>query len=148
MEVILLENVDKLGDKHDIVNVKDGYGRNFLIPQKLGLIANDTNRKRLAEFIRRSEAETLRKHDFFKEIAEKLKDVTLKIGAKAGTSGKIFGSVTNVQLATALKEQFEVDIERKKIELPEEVKNIGAYVAVLKLHPEVTAKLNFEVVQE
>ena len=84
----------------------------------------------------------------YEEIAAKLKDVTLKIGAKAGTSGKIFGSVTNVQLSAALKDQFDVDIERRKIILPEEVKTIGTYTAVLQLHPDVTPSLTFDVVEE
>ncbi len=148
MEIILLQDIEKVGQKHEIVSVKDGYGRNYLIPQKLAIIANETNRGKL-EDIKRKEAEELEKKlDVFREIAEQLEGKVLKVGAKAGTSGKIFGSVTNIQLATALKEQFDIDIERRVIELPEEVKTVGAYVATLNLHPKVQPNLNFEVIAE
>ncbi len=148
MEIILLKNIDKVGDKHEVVTVKNGYARNYLIPNGLALIHNDTNSRRLKDLRNREEKEIAKKLDFYKEMADRLKDITLKIGAKAGTSGKIFGSVTNVQLAAALKDQCDIEIERRKISLPEEVKNIGAYVAVLDLHPEVKANVNFEVIAE
>ena len=148
MEVILLRDVDKVGGKHEVVSVKDGYGRNYLIPQKMAIIANTTNRKRLADLVRQEETKQAKMVGHYQEIAEKLKDQKLKIGAKAGTSGKIFGSVTNVQIIAALKDQFDVDIERRKVELPEEVKNIGEYKAILNLHKEVTVEMDFEVVAE
>ncbi|MEM8906398.1 MAG: 50S ribosomal protein L9 [Bacteroidota bacterium] len=148
MDIILLKDIDKVGGKHEIVTVKNGYGRNYLIPQGLALIANTTNRKRLAELKRQDAIREEKMIGTYQAIAEKLDGVTLKIGAKAGTSGKIFGSVTNIQLAAALKDQFGVEVDRKKIILPEEVKNIGNYVAVLELHPEVQPKVNFEVVEE
>ena len=148
MEIILLKDVDKVGDKHTIIKVKNGFGRNYLIPRGLALIANVTNRKRLAELKRQDANKEEKMVGTYQEIAEKLKGVTLKIGAKAGTSGKIFGSVTNIQLSQALKDQFDVDIDRRKIILPEEVKIIGTYTAVLQLHPEVTPNLTFEVVEE
>jgi large subunit ribosomal protein L9 len=148
MEIILLKDVDKLGDKHEVLTVKDGFGRNYLIPQGLAIIANSTNMAKLEE-IKRKEAEELaaRKAEF-KAMAETLREKVLQIGAKAGASGKIFGSVTNVQLASAIKEQFGLDVERKRIVLPEEVKNLGTYTAEIKLHPEVDMKVNFEVVAE
>jgi len=148
MEIILLQDVDNVGGKHEIVSVRDGYGRNYLIPQKLAIIANATNRSRLQELRKqdsRREAEML---DHYKEIAERIKEATLKVGAKAGTTGKIFGSVTNVQIAQALKEQFDIEIDRRKIALPDEVKTLGSYTVVLNLHPEVQTELAFEVVQE
>jgi large subunit ribosomal protein L9 len=148
MDIILLKDVDKLGYKHEVVTVKNGFGRNYLIPQKLGIIANKTNRARLKELVRAHEAQEAKKLDFYKEIVAKLESIVLKIGAKAGTSGKIFGSVTNVQIAQALKDQFDVDIERRKIELPEDVKMLGTYSADLRLHAEVETKINFEVVAE
>jgi len=148
MEVILLKDLNKVGDKHEIIKVKNGFGRNYLIPQGLALIANTTNRKRLAELKRQDDNREAKMKDTYQLIADKLKDVTLKIGAKAGTSGKIFGSVTNVQLAAALKDQFDVEIPRRKIVLPEEVKTIGTYTAVLELHPEVKPNLSFDVVEE
>ncbi len=148
MEVILLKDLDKVGDKHTIVSVKNGYGRNFLIPRGLALIANDVNRGKLDDLKKREEAEEAKKVGFYQSIVDKLDGKVLKIGAKAGTSGKIFGSVTNVQIAQALKEQFDVEVDRKKIDIPEEVKNLGAYEAVLNLHKEVDGKINFEVVAE
>ncbi len=148
MEVILLRDVDKVGGKHEIVSVKNGYGRNYLIPQKLAIIANTTNRKRLADLVRQEETKQAKMVGHYQEIADKLKDQVLKIGAKAGTSGKIFGSVTNVQIIAALKEQFDVEVERRKVELPEEVKNIGDYKAILNLHKDVVCELDFEVVAE
>lgn len=148
MDIILLEDVDKVGDKYDLVTVKNGFGRNYLIPQKLALIANETNRKRLADLKRREAASEAKKLDVYQEIATQLEGKTLKIGAKAGTSGKIFGSVNSLQISQAIKEQFNLDVDKKKIHLTEEVKNIGAYVADLKLHAEVETKLNFEVVAE
>ena len=148
MDIILLKDIDKVGEKHEIVTVKNGYGRNYLIPQGLALIANTTNRKRLAELKRQDAIREQKMIGTYQEIATKLVGATLKIGAKAGTSGKIFGSVTNIQLATALKEQLGIEIDRKKIILPEEVKTLGNYVAVLELHPDVKPNVNFEVVEE
>lgn len=148
MEIILLQDVDKVGDKHTIVSVKDGFGRNYLIPQGKALIANATNRKRLAEFIRREEAMEAKRVGEYQEILDKLAGQTLKIAAKAGASGKIFGSVTNVQLAAALKDQFDVDVDRRKIILPDEVKNLGSYTAQLELHNDVKGELQFEVIED
>jgi len=148
MDIILLKDVDKVGDKHTVVTVKDGYGRNYLIPQKLALIANKSNLARLAELRRQEEAREAKKVGVYQEIADKLKDTVIKIGAKTGTSGKIFGSVTNVQLAQALKEQHDIDVERRKIELEDEVKELGTYKAKLNLHKEVETIMTFEVVSE
>ena len=148
MEIILLKDINKVGDKHAIVTVKNGYGRNFLIPSGLAIIANKTNRLRLDELKVEEGAKEAQLVGTYQEIADKLKGKTIKIGAKAGTSGKIFGSVTNVQIAQALKDQFGVEIERKKIGLPEEIKNIGTYKVILNLHKEVTAEVDFEVVEE
>lgn len=148
MDIILLQDVDKVGDKHEVVTVKDGYGRNYLIPQKLAIIANKSNLARLAELRRQEEAREAKKVGLYQEIADKLKGSVLKIGAKTGTSGKIFGSVTNVQISQALKDQFEVDVERRKIELEEDVKELGTYTAKLNLHKEVEASVTFEVISE
>ena len=148
MEIILLQDVDNVGDKHEIVSVRDGYGRNYLIPQKLAIIANTTNRSRLEELKKQDARREALMLDHYKEVAAKIKDATLKVGAKAGTTGKIFGSVTNVQIAQALKEQFDIEVDRRKIALPDEVKTLGSYSVTLNLHPEVQAELAFEVVQE
>lgn len=148
MEIILLKDIEKLGDRHDIVKVKPGYGRNYLIPQGLAVNANSINRKKRDVILAEEEAKEAARLDEYKEIAARLDGQTLKIGVKAGTSGKIFGSVTSVQVANALKEQLNLDIERKKIHLPEEVKEIGTYTADLQLHKEVSTKIQFELIQE
>ncbi len=148
MEIILLKDIDKVGDKHTVVKVKDGYGRNFLIPQGLALEANKKNRQKLDDLKSREEAEETQKVGEYQAIADKLKDVVLRIGAKAGQSGKLFGSVTNVQLAAALKDQAGVEIERRKIIIDEEIKTLGIYTAVLELHKDVDSKVQFEVVEE
>lgn len=148
MEVILLSDVEKLGDRHDVVQVKNGYGRNYLIPKKLAVIANGPNRAKLEEIKAQEAAELAKRFDEFKEITDKLADMVIKIGAKAGTEDKIFGSVTNIQLAQAVKDQADIDIERKRITLPEEVKTLGSYTALVNLHPDLETKINFEVVQD
>lgn len=147
MNIILLKNIDKVGGKYEVVTVKDGYARNYLIPNKMALIANDTNMRRLEDYRRREAARLAKSLDEYKEIATKLNESLLKIGAKAGTSGKIFGSVTNIQLAQALLDQLEVEVDRKIIDIPE-VKTLGNYEAKVNLHPEVEASVKFEVVEE
>ena len=127
MDIILLKDVDNVGDKHAIVKVKDGYGRNYLIPKGLAIVANATNRNILANLVAQEDAREAKRLDEYRVIADKLKGITLRIGAKSGTSGKIFGSVTNVQIAKALKDQAEVELERRKILLDDEIKNLGMY---------------------
>jgi len=148
MEIILLKDIDTLGERHEVVKVKPGYARNYLIPGKLALTANATNRAKL-EKLRADEAshEADRITDF-KALAAKLEGQVLRIGAKAGTTGKIFGSVTSVQIVKALKEQMGIEVIRKKVELPEEVKVLGQYTALVNFHPEVQSKVQFEVVEE
>jgi len=148
MEIILLQDVDKVGDRHSIVTVKDGYGRNFLIPKGMAIVANDGNRRRLAEVIKQEEAKESKMLDTYKDMANQLSGQVLKIGAKAGTSGKIFGSVTNVQIAAAIKENIGLDIPRKKIVLNDEIKELGEYTATIALHKEVTGTVKFEVVAD
>ncbi|MCB0602805.1 MAG: 50S ribosomal protein L9 [Saprospiraceae bacterium] len=148
MELILLKDVTNLGDKHEVVTVKDGYGRNYLIPQGIAIVANSMNRRKLAELKRREEAIETKRLDEYKAVVDKIGGQVLRIAAKAGTSGKIFGSVTNVQLAQALKDQLDVDVDRHKIHLIEDVKMLGTYTADLKLHKEVVTQLAFEVVQD
>jgi large subunit ribosomal protein L9 len=148
MEIILLQDVDKVGDRHSIVTVKDGYGRNLLIPKGLAIVANDGNRRRLAEVIKQEEAKESKMLDTYKEMATQLSGQVLQIGAKAGTSGKIFGSVTNVQIAAAIKDKIGLDIPRKKIVLNDEIKELGEYTATIALHKEVMGTVKFEVVAE
>lgn len=148
MNIILLQDIEKVGKKHTIVNVRNGFGRNYLIPKGLAIIANETNRSRLDELKQKeADAEAARLSEI-QAVAARLEGQVLKIGAKAGTSGKIFGSVTNVQLAQALKDQLDIDVDRRKVIMPEEIKELGSYNAHLDLHPAVEVKVYFEVFAE
>jgi large subunit ribosomal protein L9 len=148
MEVILKEDVANLGLKNDIVKVRAGYGRNYLIPQGFAIIATPSSIKVHNENMRqRAHKEEKLKNDAI-EYAKKLESVSLTIGAKTSTSGKIFGSVNTIQIAEAL-EKAGYSIERKNITLPEDaVKEIGSYKAFIKLHREVKVEIAFEVVAE
>jgi large subunit ribosomal protein L9 len=148
MELILLKDIEKLGDKHDIVKVKPGYGRNYLIPQGLAITANAVNRKKLDAIIAEEDAKEAARVGEYKELAATMDGKVLKIAVKAGTSGKIFGSITNVQIANALKDQLGVEIERKKIVIPEDIKEVGTYSATINLHKEVSTKVEFELIQD
>ena len=146
MDIILLKNIEKVGRKFDIVTVKPGFGRNYLIPQGLAIIANKANRSNLDSFKRQEAAKLNKKLGQFREIAAQLQDKSLTIETKVGTSGKIFGSVTNVQVAAALKNQLGIEVDRRDILLPDDhIKMVGSYTAVLDLHPDVDAKINFTV---
>ncbi len=148
MEIILLKDIGTLGERHEVVNVKPGYARNYLIPGKLALTANATNLAKLDKLREDAAANEAGRIVEYKELAAKLQDQVLKIGAKAGTTGKIFGSVTSVQIMQALKDQQGIEVVRKKIEMAEEVKTIGSYEATINFHPEVQATIKFEVVEE
>ncbi len=148
MEVILLNDVDHLGYKHDRVAVKNGYGRNYLIPQGLAVIANAANLGKLDKLIAAEEAKEAAKVDDYKKMASDLEGKSINIAVKAGTSGKIFGSVTNIQIANALKEQLGLDIERKKISLPEEIKEMGEYKAVINFYKEISAEVDLNLKQD
>jgi large subunit ribosomal protein L9 len=148
MEVILLQEVARLGSKDDIVTVKNGHGRNYLIPQKMAIIATESAKKVLAENTRQRAHKEAKFKDIALAIAEKLKAVQLVIGAKTSSTGKIFGSVNTIMLAEAINSKgFEID--RKQISISEDsVKQIGSYTAKIKLHKEVIVELAFEVVSE
>ena len=148
MKIILLTDIEKVGEKHSVVTVKDGYARNFLIPQRMAVIANESNMGKLDDLKRKEEEAQAKILGEVQALAEKINGQVLKIGAKAGASGKIFGSVTNLQIAQALQDQLEIEVERRKIVLPEEIKTLGNYTADLDLHKEVEIKIDFEVVAE
>ena len=148
MEIILLEEIEKVGEKHEVVKVRDGYGRNYLIPQGLAIIANKTNMAKLEAFRAKEAAEQAAIKGKVEEIAAQLQDVVIKIGAKTGTSGKIFGSVNPVQVSQAIKEQVNLDIDRRKISLAEEIKEVGTYQAKINLHKEVPIMVTLEVAGE
>lgn len=149
MEVILLQDVDQLGQANDLVKVRPGFARNFLMPRKLAIEANESQMKQLAE---RKKQQAVQEEKMVKEISkisEQLKAITLRIGAKTGTSGKIFGSVTTMQIAQALKAQAAFTIDRKKIKLPEEeIKMIGTYTVSIDLGKDAVVPVQIEVVGE
>ena len=147
MEIILKEDVINLGYKGDIVKVKDGYGRNFLIPTKKAVLATASAKKMLAEDLKQRAHKLERLKNEAIELAEKVKDLTLTVGAKTRTTGKIFGAVGPIQIADAF-EKAGYTVDRKVIILKDAVKEIGSYKATLKLHKEVTVEVAFEVVAE
>jgi large subunit ribosomal protein L9 len=148
MNIILLRDIEKLGDKHTIVAVKSGYGRNYLIPQGAAVIANSLNKKKLESLIADEEAKEAAKLEDYRQIANQVNDKLVKIGVKAGTSGKIFGSINALQIAQAIKDQLGIDIDRKKIAISEDIKELGTYKAQINLHKEVTSSIDFELVTD
>lgn len=146
MEVILLQDLDHVGYKDEVVKVKPGFARNYLIPQQLALVANVSNRKALEEKLRQQENKIKKMIAEYETQASKIEKDPIKVGAKVGTSGKIFGSITHVQLADAIKNQTGVEVDRKKVRLIQEVKTLGTYEAEVELHKDVTANFEFEVI--
>ncbi|GAA0875275.1 50S ribosomal protein L9 [Wandonia haliotis] len=148
MELILKKNVDKLGYKDDVVTVKPGYGRNFLIPQGYAILATPSTLRAHEEMLKqRSHKETKVKEEA-QALAAKLDGLTVTIGAKVGENGKIFGSVNTIQLADALK-KMDIDIDRKSLKIKDEpIKDAGTYEAEANLHKEVKQVFHFEVVGE
>jgi large subunit ribosomal protein L9 len=147
MDVILKQDVKNLGEKDDIVKVKPGYGRNFLIPQGFAQLATVSARKVLAENLKQAQFKQEKIRKDADAIAGRLEGVTLTIGAKAGESGKIFGAINTIQIADALKKEgFEVD--RRRITFDQEPKFVGDYTANLNLHKEVKVQVPFSVVAE
>ena len=149
MEVILKQDVPKLGYKKDLITVKPGYARNYLIPKGLAVAATETNKKVLAEVVKQKAHKEEKILKEAQTLAKALESLTIKIAAKAGTSGKIFGSVNDVQIANAIKEQRNFEIDRKHIYVDgESIKELGEYTAKIKLHKEVSVELKFEVYAE
>lgn len=147
MEVILKEDIITLGYKDDVVNVKRGYARNYLIPQGKAIIATESAKKIMAENQKQRAHKLEQIKTEAQALADKMEGVSLTIGAKTSSTGTIFGSVTNIQIAEGLKEKgFEID--RKLILIKDPVKEVGSYKAVAKLHKEVSVEIPFEVVAE
>jgi large subunit ribosomal protein L9 len=148
MEIILKQDIQNLGYKDDIITVKSGYAINYLIPKGFAINATPSAKKTHTENLKQRAHKEQKVKDQAKEIAEKLKDVSLTLGAKASTKGKIFGSVNTIQLSEALKEKG-FDIDRKQISIKEElIKEIGKYTAKVRLHKEVQIELPFEIIAE
>lgn len=145
MDIILLQDVDKVGEKYQTVKVRDGFGNNFLIPKGLAIVANDSNRRKYASINRALDKKDAARLDEYKATAAQLNGKTVKIIAKAGSSGKLFGSVDAAQIAAAIGEQLGVTIERKKVAV-EPLKDLGTYIATVNLHKEVAATVNVEIV--
>ena len=149
MDIILKQDIANLGYKNDIVNVKPGFGRNYLIPQGLAILATERNRKILAEEIRQQAHKEEKIKNEAIEKAKALEGLKLQIPAKAAATGKIFGSVNNIMIANAIKEATGIEVDRKHIVLNEDaIKEVGDYTAKLKLHKEVAVDINFNVFAE
>ncbi|MEZ5195440.1 MAG: 50S ribosomal protein L9 [Bacteroidales bacterium] len=149
MEIILTQDLKNLGFTNDVVKVKAGYARNYLIPKGYAIAATETNKKILSENLKQKsfKEEKIRKES--ETLGKALEGITVKIGAKAAETGKIFGSVNSIQIAEAIKDQFNYDIDRKKINVDgENIKELGTYTAEIVLHKEVRANINFEVFAE
>lgn len=148
MEVILLKNIDKLGYRDEIVDVKPGYGRNFLIPQGYAVLATTSQKKAHEEKLRQRAHKESKILEEAQALAAKIEALTLKISTKVGESGKIFGSINTVQLAEAL-EAAGCDVDRRSLKIKDEsIKEVGTYEAIANLHKQVKATVKFEVVGE
>lgn len=149
MEVILKQDVVGLGFANEKVNVKPGYARNFLVPQGIAIPATPANRKVLAENLKQKAHKEAKIRKTAEDLSESLKNLIVRIGAKAAESGKIFGSVNAIQVAQALKEQFDFDVDRKKIHVDHEhIKELGTYKAKVTLHKDVVVEITLEVFAE
>ena len=145
MKEILLQDVKALGKKGEVVNVNDGYARNFILPKKLGVEANGKNLNDL-KLQKNNEAKVAQEHlDAAKKLAEELRAGKVVLTMKVGEGGRTFGSVSSKEIAEAVKEQMHLDIDKKKIQLKEQIKTLGTHIVSVKLHPEVTAELNVSV---
>jgi large subunit ribosomal protein L9 len=148
MQVILIQDVDNLGGRNELATVKNGYARNYLIPSKLAVEANPSNMKQLEERLKvkaKKEAVMLAE---INKVIEVLKSSPVKIGAKTGTSGKIFGSVTSLQITRAIRDQKGYEIDRKRISIADEVKELGLYKAVIDFGNGNNVEIEFEVIGE
>ncbi|TMI92296.1 MAG: 50S ribosomal protein L9 [Bacteroidetes bacterium] len=148
MEVILIQDVDNLGGANEVVKVRNGYARNFLLPRKLAIEANQGNMKQLEEKRKQQQKKEAAMLAEVNSVIEKLQEAPVKVGAKTGTSGKIFGSVTSLQLSRAIRDQKGYEIDRKKITLPDEVKELGTYKAHIDFGNGKSTDVEFEVVGE
>ncbi len=149
MEIILKQDISGLGYTNDLVIVKDGYGRNFLIPQGKAILATASAKKVREEVLKQKAFKEEKLRNEASAAAAKLEGLSVKIGAKAAASGKIFGSVNNIQIADAIKEQHDIEVDRKKVVVDgDAVKALGSYTASIKLYKEIAATVNFEVFGE
>lgn len=148
MEVILIQDVNNLGARNEVVKVKNGYARNFLFPRQLAVEKNHSNGKQLEERLKQVRKKEEKMLAEINSVIAKLKEGPLKIGAKTGTSGKIFGSVTSLQISQAIREQRGYEIDRRKIQIVDDVKELGSYKANIEFGNGHSTELEFEVVAE
>lgn len=148
MQIILIQDVDNLGAIHEVVKVRNGYARNYLIPQKMAIEASPSNMKQLEERMKQLRKKEEKMLAEINSVIAVLKSSPLKLGAKSGTSGKIFGSITPLQIARAIREQKGYEIDRKRISLVDEVKELGAYKATIDFGNGVTTEVDLDVVAE
>lgn len=148
MEIILLDDVNGLGKQFDTLKVKDGYGRNFLLPKKLAIINTKTNKAVIDSEISRIKSQEAKTLKNINVIVDQLQKFPIKVTAKAGAGDRIFGSITNQQLSDAIKKQTGVVIDRRKIEIVEEVKTLGTYKAQINLREDINPEISFEVMGE
>lgn len=148
MEVILIKDVDNLGGANEVVKVKNGYARNYLLPRQLAVENSPSNKKQLEERLKQVRKKEEKMLAEINSVIAKLKEAAIKIGAKTGTSGKIFGSVTSLQISRAIREQRGYEIDRRKITIPEDVKELGSYKATIDFGAGHSTEVDFEVVGE
>jgi len=148
MEIILIQDVDNLGAANEVVKVKSGYARNFLLPRHLAVENNPSNAKQLEERLKQVRKKEEKMLAEINSVIAKLKEAPLKLGAKTGTSGKIFGSVTSLQISRAIREQRGYEIDRRKIHIADEVKELGSYKATIDFGSGHSTEVEFEVVAE
>ncbi len=148
MEVILIQDVDNLGAANEVVKVRNGYARNFLLPRQLAIESSPSNRKQLEERMKQVKKKEDKMLAEINNVIDKLKEAPLRLGAKTGTSGKIFGSVTSLQLSRAIREQRGYEIDRKKIQIVDEVKELGTYKANIDFGNGHSTEVEFEVIAE
>jgi len=148
MNVILLQDVKSLGKKGDLVKVSDGYGRNFILPRKLGAEATAQNINDLKLQKSNDEKKAAQLYQDALAFAEDIKERPVTVKIRAGEGGKVFGSVSTKEIAAAFKEQHDIDIDKKKMQLAEPVKALGTFIIDYRVHPKVTAKLTVKVTEE
>ena len=148
MQVILLEDVKSLGKKGEVVKVSDGYAKNMLIPKKLGVEATQKNLNELKNQQKRDGIIAQQQLDEAKAFGERIGKETVQLTMKAGEGGRVFGSISSKEIVTAAKQQFGLDIDKKKLQMPEPIKSFGTYEIPVKLHPQVTATLKVKVTEQ
>lgn len=147
MKVILLKDVKGLGKAGDLVNAKDGYARNFLFPKKLAIEATPANLEKWKERKKLEAEQEKKEHEEALKLREKLESISVELKGKAGEGGKLFGSITSKDIAENLKKQHNIDVDRRKIEMKDNIKSIGETLVEVRVYPEITAKLKVKVVE-